>query len=880
MARDIEALQLVITANTRQLEASMDRASAQTGKALAVIENRATQTEGRLARLGASFKGGLFGNVFSEARNQMQGFAGQIPVVGGALSGLTGPLLALSGAAVAASVGLDRARKAMQFADDLVTSADKLGVGVEALQELRAAAEASDVPVAKLDDGLAKLTRTIGAVQTGLGGKEAKKAFATLDITPEQLANIRTADEIIPLLADKLSAISGTAAETQIAKKLGIEDLLPLLRQGSAGLSELREEARALGIVMSDDVARRAADANEELRIAGEVISKNLTIAFAELAPYIANATSAMADQIPKLAELVRQAAAFGMQVSDVFNRAARGYAAAQDYATATGKLLRDPRQGREAFGVARGRQRGRVAAAAQAEREAQDKRNFNLFGTNPRPVVDTPDVGGFNPAVDPPRRTRTPRARKGPRGKSAEQLAREAERAAQEALRRLRDYEDAVDGIASRDLSAREAAAKTAEERYELGRERAGMEREQLVEERARAVQDGKLTQAQADRLNALDASVDILEDQNAVAELTRAIEERAAKAAEEVYRLSAEALGIEAGMATTLTQRAEVERRILALAQAEERRRLEQEIAAGEISNPQAARYNLGTRQAGERSAQTANPLGRGPLDAGADQIANGILDQDGAADRYAAEMARIQELRNQNVLSEQQAQQAMAQSAAAYNEQRLAGAQSFFGALSGLANSENKKLAAIGKAAAIAQATIDGVLAVQKALASVPPPYNFAVAAAVGAVAAVNVAKIAGFEKGGWTGPGARNKPAGIVHAEEMVIRKGPAADFRAELEHLNRTGKLPGYATGGFVMPSAPRLPSMDRIAAVTSARPVAAPVQHFSVDARGAILADTLMSQMREVGARAVVGGSRQAQADLAKRERYNLNAAR
>lgn len=64
-----------------------------------------------------------------------------------------------------------------------------------------------------------------------------------------------------------------------------------------------------------------------------------------------------------------------------------------------------------------------------------------------------------------------------------------------------------------------------------------------------------------------------------------------------------------------------------------------------------------------------------------------------------------------------------------------------------IAGLASSSSKELAAIGKAAAIYNATIDGYAAVQKALASAPPPFNFGLAALVGAATAQNVAKIAG-------------------------------------------------------------------------------------------------------------------------------------
>lgn len=66
--------------------------------------------------------------------------------------------------------------------------------------------------------------------------------------------------------------------------------------------------------------------------------------------------------------------------------------------------------------------------------------------------------------------------------------------------------------------------------------------------------------------------------------------------------------------------------------------------------------------------------------------------------------------------------------------------------------LQESSSKELQTIGKAAAISTATIDGYAAVQKALASAPPPFNFAIAAAVGVAAAANIAKIASVGGGG--------------------------------------------------------------------------------------------------------------------------------
>ena len=95
-------------------------------------------------------------------------------------------------------------------------------------------------------------------------------------------------------------------------------------------------------------------------------------------------------------------------------------------------------------------------------------------------------------------------------------------------------------------------------------------------------------------------------------------------------------------------------------------------------------------------------------------------------------------------------------------------------FFGNMATLSQSGNKKLAAVGKAAAIAQATMQGFVAVQNALAVQPYPLGMALAVSAGVVAAANVASIAGvgFSSGGYTGPGGVHEEAGVVHKGEVV------------------------------------------------------------------------------------------------------------
>lgn len=126
----------------------------------------------------------------------------------------------------------------------------------------------------------------------------------------------------------------------------------------------------------------------------------------------------------------------------------------------------------------------------------------------------------------------------------------------------------------------------------------------------------------------------------------------------------------------------------------------------------------------------------------------------------------------------------------------KERIANLQSTFGQIATLSQSGNKTISAIGKSAAIANATIDGYAAVQKALASAPPPVNFALAAAVGAATAANVAKIAGvnFQEGGFvpqTGAtrGPDNKLASIREGE-LVLN----ADQQRNLLNIINSGTM--------------------------------------------------------------------------------------
>lgn len=142
----------------------------------------------------------------------------------------------------------------------------------------------------------------------------------------------------------------------------------------------------------------------------------------------------------------------------------------------------------------------------------------------------------------------------------------------------------------------------------------------------------------------------------------------------------------------------------------------------------------------------------------------------------DNYREMYAAIDEFRQQDVANEEEAAERKKNLDTALGQARLQTASDIFGMLATLQGSHNKTVAAIGKAAAITQATIDGIVAVQAALKGPPgPPWSFAIAGATAVMTAVNVAKIAGigFQRGGYTGDGNPGDQAGPAHRQEFIF-----------------------------------------------------------------------------------------------------------
>jgi len=102
--------------------------------------------------------------------------------------------------------------------------------------------------------------------------------------------------------------------------------------------------------------------------------------------------------------------------------------------------------------------------------------------------------------------------------------------------------------------------------------------------------------------------------------------------------------------------------------------------------------------------------------------------------------------------------------------FNKQSTRDMQSTFKTISTMMNTENRKMFEVGKAFAIADATMDTFKGANKALGAFPPPINFAMAGAVVASGIANVQKIASTQMGGGGGASAGGATTASTPTEE--------------------------------------------------------------------------------------------------------------
>ena len=193
-------------------------------KSLDNVEGRAKRSEGRLGKI---FKG-----------------------IGTTAGVLAGAFTAVGGA------GLGMANKFSNTADEIHKSSMKMGVGTDALQELRYAMGQVGVDSGSTDRALERLNQRMGRAKQG--NEKYQQALEGVGVSMEDVKNgsIST-DEAFMQSIDTLNNMEDSQKQSAMASELFgtslSRKLMPAIKEGTLTIEDLKEEAQETGGVIGED---------------------------------------------------------------------------------------------------------------------------------------------------------------------------------------------------------------------------------------------------------------------------------------------------------------------------------------------------------------------------------------------------------------------------------------------------------------------------------------------------------------------------------------------------------------------------------------------------------------------------------------------------
>ncbi|MGH6978069.1 MAG: hypothetical protein ACRED4_02050, partial [Brevundimonas sp.] len=560
-----EAMKVEVRADFAQFEKALLKLQNQTDAGLNRVEKKFSKSNANLRKETSQL-----GSVFDGLGKSIGGAGGGLPGLGGGVGalGIAGAAAAIGvGALVASLRGLKDAAK---FAADLTDSADRIGVTVEALQELRYAADETGVPLASLDSGLESLNATLGAFKTGIGAARITPVFKALGLTREDLVGVENARDLLPVLADRLGQVGDRAAQVQLAKKLGIESLLPLLRQGSDGLNRMASEGRDLGLVLSNEVVSGLDETDRALEKNQQQIDANVRSMQANLAPFFLWCS----DWLAKLSR----------GFTDLLDRGKRIEERNDRNLASRSTQLEEPVRRAYEMSNRRGRpimpwQQRLIDEKARVDAEIAQRARERIATSGPS-AADRTREGGYDLNL-PAERSSGSGGGGGARGNN------DAARAAETALRRQRRLDDDLAAASTATLQAQSQLATSAEQRASIAIQLLDSERQQRQVQLDRLVTDGEITAADKARLTAAEAGLYTAREANIAAELQRSIIERQGQAESDLLGITRDMLVTRSGNAATAAERLATDKAILELHQRERRSALERALLAEGITD-----------------------------------------------------------------------------------------------------------------------------------------------------------------------------------------------------------------------------------------------------------------------------------------------------
>lgn len=559
--------------------------------------------------------------------------------IGGAISGLVGTvaatvtsLVTLLGLAAAGAFNLGV--QGMRMADDLANSARRIGVGTNALQEWQHVAKQTGGTAADAQNALDKFATKLAQATAGTS-KEAVKAFAMLQIGPDQLRSFKSTEQALDTVVDGIKALRAEADRSAVIEAMGLGPLSAALRDSAVDIAALRNEAHQLGIVIDQEMVKRASTAQGEFDTLSQVIDVQLKSAFIDLVPAIMTAVGWVA----QLASALSSAMDAWRELDD---RTTRGLKKEMERLTVENSQIQlrygspDEMRNREVDRpTVIGSSGGAAGVGGAMVVRSMQPRALETFENNNERIREINRILGERALAETPTRTDRPTGNTislPPMGtrvdRSAEREARRAERVEQEIFRARQRMLGVVDD-----------EVMTVQQRFDLARAQVLMEREAEKEQLESRLARKDITEEEYSQLRLIQQQTAIQEDRVAADILGRDLADERLAQERVLSGLTADLIILQAGAARTAKERRELELRLLAEAQRRAREDLTRDPDFLKLSPADQAKALDRQQEVFDAQGEAVKRNNLSPLDRWFDESLRGADEMDEAMQRVAA-------------------------------------------------------------------------------------------------------------------------------------------------------------------------------------------------------------------------------------------------
>lgn len=262
-------------------------------------------------------KGGdLVGAYADKSRRELSGVARVQAQLGAGFRQITAGARQLGGSALgAAGIGglfggatvaviASQVREAVAYADAIGNVSKQADISAERLQTLRFAFQQVGAETDSADDALTDFADRLGEF-TGRGSGEGAEVFKKLGIDSKILSDeIQTTEQAFDLFFNALSNVESGAERVSLAMAVmgdqGGKAIANLAGQG--GLSELEKQAKAYGLVLSNELVGASQTFADEFQLTSQIISVNAKRLFLAVAPTLNALAQYVGEQGPSIA--------------------------------------------------------------------------------------------------------------------------------------------------------------------------------------------------------------------------------------------------------------------------------------------------------------------------------------------------------------------------------------------------------------------------------------------------------------------------------------------------------------------------------------------------------------------------------------------------